>query len=150
MKLLTLYLIRLHLKETYTIGNLYCVGNDFTGKTSRLIENQFLCNSLEDKFRGNNLKNKKVYGETCIPEGNYQIQLTYSNHFKKTLPKILNVPFFDDILIHSGNLPIHTKGCVLPGMNRVVGQVLDSKIYEDIIVNKIKQYDISNIIVRCA
>ena len=45
----------MYLKEQYSIGNLYCTGVDVNGKNSRLIENQYLCYILEDKFRGNDL-----------------------------------------------------------------------------------------------
>lgn len=150
MKLLTFYLIRLHLKEKYTIGNLYCVGVDLSGKTSRLIENQFLCNIIEDKFRGNDLKKNKVSGETCIPEGNYKIKMSYSPKYQKSLPQLLNVPYFEGVRIHSGNTAEHSEGCLLPGMNREVGKVLESKTYTDIIINKIKQYDLCNIIIKNA
>lgn len=150
MKILTFQLTRLHLKENYTIGNLYCTGVDLNGKNSRIIENQYLCNILEDKFRGNDLSKKKVKGQTCIPEGTYQIILTYSNRFKKNLPLLLNVPFFDGVRIHSGNNAEHSEGCLLPGVNREVGKVLDSVIHTDIIIHKIKQYDLCNIIIKNA
>ena len=94
VRFLTFYLLRNFLKEKYTIGNLYCNGIEFDGKKTRMIENQFLCNILEDKFRGNDLSKKKVYGETCIPEGTYEIKLVYSPHFKRKLPELQNVPFF--------------------------------------------------------
>ena len=148
MKVLTFYLLRNYLKENYTIGNLYCTGIELDGKKTRMIENQFLCNILEDKFRGNDLSKKKVAGETCIPEGNYEIKMVYSNHFKRNLPQLQNVPFFTNILIHVGNTPKDSLGCLLPGMNKEVGKVLNSKMYEDIIVEKIKQYDLVNIIIR--
>ncbi len=148
MKVLTLYLTRTYLKKYYTIGNLYCVGVDLSGKNSRLIENQFLCNILEDTFRGNDLAKCKIPGKTCIPEGSYIIKMTYSPRFKKDLPQLLNVPFFTGIRIHSGNNAEHSEGCLLPGMNKAVGQVLESKYHTDIIINKIKQYDICSIIVK--
>lgn len=148
MKVLTFYLLRNYLKENYTIGNLYSIGVDLDGKKTRMIENQFLCNILEDKFRGNDLKNKKVPGETCIPEGCYEIKLVYSPHFKRKLPQLQNVPFFTNILMHVGNEPKNSLGCLLPGENKEIGKVLNSKMYEDIIVEKIKQYDLINIVIK--
>lgn len=100
MKVLTFYLLRNYLKEKYTIGNLYYTGIELNGKTTKIIEEDFLCNIIEDKFRGNDLAKKKVLGETCIPEGNYQIRMTYSPKYKKSLPQLLNVPYFEGIRIH--------------------------------------------------
>ena len=148
MKVLTFYLLRNYLKEKYTIGNLYSIGIDLEGKKTRMIENQFLCNILEDKFRGNDLSKKKVYGETCIPEGTYEIKLVYSSHFKRKLPELQNVPFFTNILMHAGNEPKNSLGCLLPGENKEVGKVLNSRMYEDIIVEKIKQYDLVRITIK--
>lgn len=103
MRVLTFYLLRNYLKENYTIGNLYCTGIELEGKKTRMIEEQFLCNILEDKFRGNDLSKKKVPGETCIPEGTYEIKLTYSPRFKRYLPQLMDVKFFEGVRIHSGN-----------------------------------------------
>ena len=150
MKILTFQLTRLHLKENYSIGNLYCTGVDLNGKNSRIIENQYLCNILEDKFRGNDLSKCKVAGQTCIPEGNYQIIMSYSPRFDKELPLLVDVPFFKGVRIHSGNNANHSEGCLLPGVNREVGKVLDSVMYTDIIIHKIKQYDVCNIIIKNA
>ena len=148
MKVLTFYLIREFFKEKYTIGKLYCTGSFIEEKKSRLIETQYICDILEDKFRGNDLKNKKIYGETCIPEGTYEIKMTFSPYFNRLLPEIQNVPYFEGIRIHSGNTDSHTNGCLLPGMNKAVGKVLDSKIWTDFIIEKINQYDIVNIVIK--
>lgn len=148
MKVLTFYLLRNYLKEKYTIGNLYYTGIELNGKTTKIIEEDFLCNIIEDKFRGNDLAKKKVLGETCIPEGNYQIRMTYSPKYKKSLPQLLNVPYFEGIRIHSGNSAQDSEGCLIPGMNKEVGKVLESKKHTDVIINKIKKYDIINIIIK--
>lgn len=148
MKVLTFYLLRNYLKDNYTIGNLYCTGIELEDKKTRMIEDQFLCNIIEDKFRGNDLSKKKVAGETCIPEGSYQIRMTYSPKYKKSLPQLLNVPYFEGIRIHSGNSAKDSEGCLIPGMNKEVGKVLDSKTHTDIIITKIKQYDLVNIIIK--
>ena len=148
VRFLTFYLLRNFLKEKYTIGNLYCNGIELDGKKTRMIEDQFICNILEDKFRGNDLSKKKVPGETCIPEGNYEIKMTYSPRFKMLLPQLMNVPFFEGIRIHNGFDASHTEGCLITGMNKEVGKVLDSKIWLDVVITKIQQYDKSNIIIR--
>ena len=148
MKILNLYLFRTHLKEKYTIGNLYHIYSDVKDKNINILSKGYLCDTLEDKFRGNNLKDKKVYGETCIPEGNYQVKMTYSNKFKKELPELLNVPYFEGVRIHSGNVPEHSLGCILCGENKLVGKVINSTIKTNEVISLIKKADESYITIR--
>lgn len=111
---------RIALKDTYTIGKLY-------------IDGEYFCDTLEDKVRDLNKNGvfdngeKKIYGETAIPYGTYNVKWTYSNKFKKYMPLIDNVPSFAGIRIHSGNTNADTQGCVLVGENKAVGKVLNSK-----------------------
>ena len=119
-------------KDTYTIGNLYVNGKLF-------------CNTLEDKDRGikqtdglSYIKSKKVYGETAIPTGKYSVALNvtspkyaavkwYWNLCQGMMPRLLNVPGFEGILIHPGNTPLDTYGCILVGKNTIKGQLTQSK-----------------------
>ena len=82
---------------------------------------KFLCYTLEDEDR-----DKKVQGETCIPEGEYRLGIRnvggfhdkYSKRFAdihKGMLHVLNVPGFSYILIHCGNTDEHTAGCLLVG-----------------------------------
>lgn len=118
-----LKLERKYLKDTYTIGRLY-------------IDGKYFCNTLEDKNRDLNKNGKfdngetKVYAETAIPYGTYKIQVTYSPKFKRDLPLLLNVPYFEGIRIHRGNTIKDTAGCILVGENTQVGKVLNSTHYE--------------------
>lgn len=100
----------------YTIGKLY-------------INGSYLCDTLEDKVRILNSYEDKVYGETAIPIGRYKVILSYSNHFKRILPEILNVEFFRGVRIHEGNDKDNTEGCVLVGECRNVeeGYIYNSK-----------------------
>lgn len=126
-----LRLERKYFKETYTIGNLY-------------INGSFFSNTLEDKNRDVNKNGKfdngetKVYGETCIPFGTYKIILTMSPKFKRELPRLLNVPSFEGVLIHRGNTSKDSAGCILVGENKAVGKVLNSTPYEERLVKMIK------------
>ena len=148
MKILNLFLFRTHLKQNYTIGNLYHTFSDCKGKNMNILSKGYLCDTLEDTFRGNNLKGKKVYGQTCIPEGNYKIKMTYSNKFKKELPELLNVPYFEGIRIHQGNKPEDSEGCLLCGENKLVGKVINSTIKTNEVISLIEKADETYITIR--
>jgi hypothetical protein len=111
---------RIALRDTYTIGKLY-------------IDDKYICDTVEDKVRDINKNGvfdngeKKVYGETAIPYGTYEVKWTYSNRFKKYMPEILNVPNFSGIRIHSGNTAADSLGCIIVGENKVVGKVINSR-----------------------
>ena len=126
-----LLLERKYFKDTYTIGNLY-------------IDGKFFCNTLEDKNRDINKNGKfdgletKVYSETCIPFGTYEVIVNYSPKFKRELPRLLNVPYFDGILIHRGNTSQDSAGCILVGENKVKGKVINSTKYELELVKVLK------------
>lgn len=116
---------RLYKKEDYTIGNLY-------------INGEYLCNTLEDKVRTLDTTEDKIYGETAIPEGRYEVILSYSPYFKKILPELLDVPMFKNIRIHAGNDKEDTEGCILVGENKKVGKVINSRKTMKKLMSKIK------------
>ena len=43
------------------------------------------------------------------------------------MPRILNIPGYDGVLIHPGNTDKDTMGCLLVGQNTVIGKVTNSK-----------------------
>lgn len=114
----------------YTIGSLY-------------INGVYECDTLEDTDRGltndmplSVIQTKKIYGKTAIPIGTYGIDMNIvSPKFKdRSWAKICNgkVPTlrdtrgFERILIHPGNSENDTSGCILPGYNKIKGQVVNS------------------------
>ena len=129
---LTLKIHRRFKGPDYTIGDLYINGVKF-------------CNTLEDADRGlkkcdpiSVIKSKKKYGETAIPTGTYHIIVNKSPKFGRDLPRLLEVPGFDGILIHAGNTAKDTLGCILVGENKAKGKVLNSTPYEVELVKRIK------------
>ena len=99
------------------------------------VNGKFFCFVLEDKDRGlkqsmtlAQIKKLKVYGETAIPEGRYEIVITMSDRFKRRLPLLMNVPGYEGIRIHTGNKAVDTHGCLLPGRVKSVDAVAESTI----------------------
>lgn len=119
----------------YTIGKMY-------------IDGEYFCDTLEDRVRDINKNGKfdngevKVAGETAIPYGRYQVVVTMSPKFKRELPRLLNVPNFEGILIHRGNTDKDSAGCLLLGENKVKGKVINSTPYEQKLVSILK--DVQN------
>lgn len=109
-------------KETYTISRLY-------------VNGAYFCDTLEDCIR----TGKKVAGKTAIPRGRYEIQWTYSPRFKRFMPIICNVQNFTGIRIHAGNTSGNTDGCILTGKNTIVGKVLLSRLYTEMLYKSIKK-----------
>ena len=119
-------------RDTYSIGRFY-------------IDGVLYGNSLEDKDRGlkqsdptEYIKRRKVAGETAIPKGKYRLTMDvvspkyasvawYKNLCGGKMPRLLDVPGFDGILIHPGSTALDTKGCILVGKNTKVGQLTESR-----------------------
>lgn len=125
-----LKLKRIARRDTYTIGHLY-------------IDGEYFCDTIEDKDRGLRQDlpldvnmSKKKNKETAIPSGRYLVVLGIkSPRFSQKkaydfcggyLPRLMNVPAFDGVLIHIGNTAKDSAGCILVGQNKAVGKVLNS------------------------
>ena len=130
--------MELRLERKYRNNN-YCIDKLY-------INGKYFSDVLEDPDRGltdtmslEEIKKIKIKGNTCIPYGTYNVTITYSPRFKKNLPLLNNVKGFDGIRIHSGNTPQDTEGCLLPGFNKVKGQVIDSRVTTDKLIAQIQQ-----------
>ena len=125
-----LELRRIARRDTYTIGRLY-------------IDGEYFCDTCEDRDRGLRQdlpvsvnQARKVRGQTAIPTGRYRVALgVKSQKYSKKkqyaacngyVPRLINVPAFDGILIHIGNTAADSEGCILVGRNKKVGMVLES------------------------
>ena len=120
-----LKLIRKYKCPSYTIGHLY-------------INNKYFCDTLEDKVRQLDSIEDKIKHKTAIPEGKYKVVVTMSPRFKRLLPLLLNVPFFEGIRIHRGNDENDTSGCIIVGENKIKGKVINSTYYEKKLVELLK------------
>jgi hypothetical protein len=83
--------------------------------------NKRICDTLEDKVIDANASGKidngevKVYGESAIPYGEYDIIVSYSPKFKKDMVEVLNVDSFTGIRMHYGRTALNSHGCPLVG-----------------------------------
>ena len=131
-----LLLERKYCKNKYTIGRLS-------------VNGVFFSNTLEDTTRDINKNGKfdngeiKIQGETAIPYGTYEITLdVLSPKFSKysfyqevcqgKLPRLLNVPSFEGVLIHVADGPKGAdllEGCIGIGKNNIVGGLTNGKEY---------------------
>ena len=129
MKLL---LKRIAKKNLYTIGKLY-------------IDGKYFADTIEDKDRGikqtmplEEITSIKVKNETAIPTGTYSVNMnivspkfkdrTWAKPYNGKIPRLINVPGFDGVLIHPGTDQNSTSGCIIVGQNKVVGRVINSQV----------------------
>ena len=114
-------------RDEYTIGRLYINGVKFS-------------ETLEDCDRGltqdmplEEIKAKKVYGKTAIPTGTYEIDMntispkfqarSWAKPYGGKLPRLLNVPGYEGILIHPFNSAAESLGCIGVGNNSIKGMI---------------------------
>lgn len=92
-----------------TIGMLYVNG----------VWKYYTCEDAERKV--------KVAGQTAIPHGRYRVTVTHSPRFNRQMPLLLEVPGFEGVRIHSGNMAGDTDGCILVGRGRATNTITDSR-----------------------
>lgn len=125
---------RTYRNPNYTIGHLY-------------VNDKYFCDTIEDTDRNLTqnmskieIAKKKIKGQTCIPYGTYIVTMKvpspkysdfkkypYAAIVKGKMPRVLNVPGFEGILIHPGSTQRDTDGCLVVGENKVKGQVINSQ-----------------------
>lgn len=125
-----LVLKRINNQDNYCEGKLY-------------IDGIYQCDVIEDTDRSltnemsiTEIQSKKVYGETAIPKGTYQITLdvvspkfkdrSWATFCEGKLPRLLDVPGFEGVLIHTGNEASNSLGCLLVGQKTKDGWVSNS------------------------
>ena len=123
-----LLLTRIAKRKAYTIGRLSIV-EQVIDEYSTGSKETFFCDTLEPTWRDYEHGAYKIKGKSAIPEGRYAVVISYSPKMKQWLPILLGVPKFEGIRIHAGNTAKDTEGCILVGKNKLVGQVVDSRIW---------------------
>lgn len=116
----------------YTISHIYVGG-------------EYVCDSVEDYDRGldqsmtkEQIRKIKVYKQTAIPTGTYRLTMNvispkfsqmeyYRKYCKGYMPRLLDVPGYDGILLHCGVNANSSAGCVICGYNTIKGRVTDSR-----------------------
>ena len=126
-----LELKRIALKPNYTIGKLF-------------INGTYYCDTIEDKVIDLNKNGKfddglnKVMHQTAIPYGTFKVVVNHSPKFNRELPRLLDVPYFEGILIHNGSDQNSSSGCIIVGENKTVGKVINSTFYMNNLTARIK------------
>ena len=118
---INLLLIRDTFTDESTIGELFINGERF-------------CDTLELPYRDNQ---RSI---SCIPSGNYKVRMRYpresaTRDYLHLLVK--DVPNRKFILIHRGNKPSHSKGCILVGMTSQHNFVGNSTLAMDLLLKEI-------------
>ena len=73
-------------------------------------------------------KEKKAHGKTAIPCGEYEIEFAFSKKFHQDMMFLKDVPHFEGVMIHWGNLPKDTRGCILVVHNPIAGGEIAPKL----------------------
>ena len=127
-----LTLTRIYNSPSYSIGRIH-------------LDGVYQCDVVEDTDRGldqsmplSEIRKRKVYRMTAIPTGTYRLTMDvqspkfsqykyYKDFCNGYLPRILDVPGYDGILIHCGSSAASSAGCIIVGYNTIKGKVTDSK-----------------------
>ena len=126
---INLLIIRDTLTEESTIGELYLNG-------------EWLCDTLELPYRDNQ---RSI---SCIPAGHYKVRLRTARESATRNYLHLLVEDVKDrkyILVHIGNFPKDTRGCILVGIGREQDRVKNSTLAMDLLMKEILNLGGTNI-----
>ena len=124
-------------------GRVYCIDKIY-------VDGIYVCDAIEDQDWGwtqsTPLKDiasikKTNKSKTAVPRGTYNVTLNvqspkfsnakkypyYVKYCKGYLPRLLDVPGFEGILIHCGTTEKSSAGCIIVGYNTIKGQVTNSQ-----------------------
>tara|TARA_R110001632_G_scaffold207909_1_gene332132 strand:+ start:470 stop:892 length:423 start_codon:yes stop_codon:yes gene_type:complete len=118
---INLLLIRDTFTEESTLGELF-------------INGERICDTLENPW----LDNQRNI--SCIPEGEYPVRIRYpresgTRDYLHLL--IQDVPNREWVLVHIGNFPSQTQGCVLVGLGSKQNVVNNSRLAMDLLMKEI-------------
>jgi len=113
-------------KSDYTIGKLK-------------VDSEFFCDTLEPPVRNlvdynhdgdfNDNGEGKVYGNTAIMPGTYEIRMTMFESLGKKMPMLIGTKGFAGVFIHAGESVKNTKACILAGKNYKPGRLMNGPYY---------------------
>ena len=125
--------------------NLLLIRDTFTKKSTigKLhINGETFCDTLENPW----LDNQRNI--SCIPEGQYKVRLRLARESatRDYLHLLVqDVPNRKWILVHIGNYPSQTQGCILVGNGREQDAVNNSRLAMDLVIKEILNLDGENI-----
>lgn len=117
---MTIRVVRYEFGADYTVGEL-------------IVNGKMIGYTMEDKVRVLRSAKDKVPGKTAIPYGVYKVDMeTVSPRFSRAgkkyadigfkLPRLVNVPYFEGVLLHIGNSSADSEACILVGKTHDRGQ----------------------------
>ena len=125
--------------------NLLIIRDTFTKESTigeLFLNGERMCDTLENPW----LNNERNF--SCIPEGNYPVRLrlareSASRDYLHLL--VQEVPNRDFILVHRGNFPSQTQGCILVGLGSQQDVVNNSVLAMDLLIKEILNLGGTNI-----
>ena len=117
--------------------NLLLIRNTFSKKSTvgeLFLNGERICDTLENSWQDNQ---RNV---SCIPEGVYPVRLrlpreSATRDYLHLL--VQEVPNRDFILVHRGNFPSQTQGCLLVGLGTEQDVVHNSVLAMDLLIKEI-------------
>tara|TARA_R110002020_G_scaffold34706_3_gene105426 strand:+ start:1394 stop:1888 length:495 start_codon:yes stop_codon:yes gene_type:complete len=125
--------------------NLLLIRDTFTDKSTvgkLYVDGEMFCDTLELPY----LDNQRSI--SCIPLGEYKVRLrlareSASRDYLHLL--VQDVEGRSYILVHIGNYPKHTKGCILVGQSRKHNAVYNSRLAMELLMKELVNLGGTNI-----